>query len=196
MIKYILFFVACRFLIQTVSNTYLEGTSRCRELLSFAKETELDSARNVYCFEAVQEDQRLTLETLSKYKLGFLATNATYAYDSEVLEHACKLPWYISEMLEWTAGITPLSLVWLGYIIVTWLWSRRPQPVKKVTPPPSPTTPPKDRPPLHNGIRKRVQKPPKPPKPPTREQKSLMSNLNKLANLSPKLRERIMGDHV
>lgn len=195
MIKYVLFFVACRYLIQSVSNTYLEGTSRCRELLAFAKETDIESARNVYCFEAVQEDQRLTLETLSKYKLGFLATNATYAYDSEVLEHACKLPWYISELLEWTAGVTSLSLVWLAYSAVTWLWSKRSKPViKHVTPPSSPSSPPRSEPP--KGIRKRVQRPPKVPKAPTREQKSLMNNLSKLANLSPKLRDRIMGDDV
>lgn len=191
MIKYVLFFVLFRYLVQSVSHTYLEGTSRCRELLSFAQETDVDTARNVYCFEAVQEDQRLTLDTLKKYKLGFLATNATYAYDSEVLEYACKLPWYVSEMLEWTAGVTPLSLVWFLYSIVSWLWSRRPKPVKKLTPPPSPKSPPRDHPP--KGIRKRVQKPPKPP---TKEQRSLMSNLSKLANLSPKLRDRIMGEDV
>ena len=194
MIKYVLFFVAFRYLIQSVSNTYLDGTSRCKELLRFAQETDIDTARNVYCLEAVQEDQRLTLETLTKYKLGFLATNATYAKDSEVFQHACKLPWYISELLEWTAGVTPLSIVWLAYSAGVWLWSKRPKPVvKPKSPPPSPSSPPKDRPPLHKGIRKRMQKSPKPP---TREQKSLMSNLNKLANLSPKLRDRIMGEDV
>ena len=194
MIKYVLFFVVIRFMVLTVSNTYLEGTSRCNELLSFARETELESARNAYCFEAVQEDQRLTLETLNKYKLGFLATNATYAYDDEVLQYACKLPWYISEPIEWTAGVTPLTMVWLGYTVVAWLWNKRP--IKKVTPapsPPSPQKPPMDRPPLHRGVRKRVQTTPKPP---TREERSLMSNLNKLANLSPKLRDRIMGEDV
>lgn len=192
MIKYVLFFVAFRYLIQTVSNTYLEGTPRCKELLRFAQETDIDTARNVYCLEAVHEDQRLTLETLTKYKLGFLATNATYAKDSEVFQHACRLPWYISELLEWTAGVTPLCLVWVAYSIATWLWSKRPKPVvKPETPPASPQKPPMDHPP--KGIRKRVQKPPKPP---TREQKSLMNNLSKLANLSPKLRERIMGEDV
>lgn len=195
MIKYVLFFVAFRFLIQTVSNTYLEGTSRCEDLLKLASDSSLDSARNVYCFEAVQEDQRLTLDVLTKFKLGFLATNATYAYNSEVLQYACKLPWYISEALEWTAGVTPLGLVWLCYSVVRWLWSKRPKPVvKPVTQPPSPTSPPKDRPPMHNGIRKR--KPSRIQKPPTRDEKSLMSNLNKLANLSPKLRHRIMGEDV
>jgi len=197
MIKYVLFFVAFRYLIQTVSNTYLEGTSRCKELLRFAQETDIDTARNVYCLEAVQEDQRLTLETLTKYKLGFLATNATYAKDSEVFQHACRLPWYVSEMLEWTAGVTPLCLVWIAYSLATWLWSKRPKPaIKPVTPPTSPSSPPKDRPPknrppVHNGIRKRT-----PAKPVTREQKSLVSNLNKLASLSPKLRGRIMGEDV
>ena len=197
MIKYVLFFVACRYLVQSVSNTYLEGTSRCNELLGFAREADIDTARNVYCFEAVQEDQRLTLETLSKYKLGFLATNATYAYDSEVLQYACRLPRYISELLEWTAGVTPLSIVWLAYSAAVWLWSKRPKPaIKPETPPPSPSSPPKDRPPkdrppIHKGVRKRT-----PAKPVTREQKSLMSNLNKLANLSPKLRDRIMGEDV
>ena len=202
MIKYVLFFVAFRFLIQRVSDTYLEGTSRCKELVSFAQETDIDSARNVYCFEAVQEDQRLTLETLRTYKLGFLATNATYAYDSEVIEYACKLPWYVSETLEWTAGLTPLCLVWLVFQVATWLWSKRPKKViKPVTPPPSP--PPMDRPPMiprstHNGIRKRVSKTPKTPKTPmhTREEMSLMDNLSKLANISPKLRDRIMGEDV
>ena len=192
MIKYVLIFVAFRYLIQSVSNTYLEGAARCKELLRFAQETDIDTARNVYCLEAVQEDQRLTLETLTKYKLGFLATNATYAKDSEVFQHACKLPWYISELLEWTAGVTPLCLVWVAYSIATWLWSKRPKPaIKPETPPPSPSSPPKDRPPVHDGIRKRT-----PAKLVTREQKSLMSNLNKLASLSPKLRERIMGDDV
>lgn len=192
MIKYILFFVVFRFLIQSVSNTYLEGTSRCSELLKLAGDTDIDSARNVYCYEAVQEDQRLTLEVLGKYKLGFLATNATYAYNSEVMQYACRLPWYISELLEWTTGVTPLSIVWLVYSAAVWLWSKRPKPViKPATPPPSPQKPPMDRPPIHKGIRKRST-----PKPPTREEKSLMSNLNKLASISPKLRNRIMGDDV
>ena len=199
MIKYVLFFVLIRYLVQTVSNTYLEGTSRCSELLKLAKDADLDTARNVYCFEAVQEDQRLTLETLSQYKLGFLATNATYAYNSEVLEYACRLPWYITEMLEWTSGVTPLSLVWMCMQVVKWLWSRRPVRVepKPVTPPPSPDKPPMDRPP----------RAPKKPQPvPTtirrrkegirREEQSLVSNLSKLANLSPKLRDRIMGESV
>lgn len=193
MIKYILFFVAVRFLILNVSNTYLEGTSRCSELLKLAEKADLESARNVYCYEAVQEDQRLTIETLKKYKLGFLATNATYAYNSEVLKYACKLPWYISEPIEWTAGVTPLSMVWMSMQVIKWLWSRRPVKVKPVTPP-SPDKPPMDRPPRapnkqmsqirrrKDGIR--------------REEDSLVSNLSKLANLSPKLRDRIMGDNV
>lgn len=194
MIKYILFFVAFRFLVQNVSNTYNDGTSRCRELLSFARETDIESARNVFCLEAVQEDQRLTLETLSYYKLGFLATNATYAYDTEVLEYACKVPWYVMEMLEWTAGITPLAIVWMAFRLATWLWSKRLQP--KIIPPESPKTldaPPMDRPPR---APKKV-----PQVPPTgirrrKEEKSLMANLNKLASLSPKLRNRIMGEDV
>jgi hypothetical protein len=69
--------------------------------------------------------------------------------------------------------------------------------IKPVTPPPSPpspTSPPKDRPPIHRGVRKR--KPPKIEKPITREEHSLVSNLSKLANLSPKLRNRIMGEDV
>ncbi len=187
MIKYILFFVAFRFLVQSVSNTYNDGTSRCRELLSFARETDIESARNVYCLEAVQEDQRLTLQTLTKYKLGFLATNATYAYDREVLEYACKVPWYVMEMLEWTAGITPLAIVWMVFRLASWLWSKRPQPkIKPMTPPPSPE--PLDRPPRapkkEPGIRRR------------KEEKSLMANLNKLASLSPTIRNRIMGEDV
>jgi len=191
MIKYVLFFVAFRFLVQSVSHTYHEGSSRCKELLSFARESDIDSARNVYCFEAVQEDQRLTLETLTKYKLGFLATNATYAYNSEVLEYACKVPWYVMEMLEWTAGVTPLSMVWLAYVLVTWLWSKRPKPkIKPMTPPSSPDRPPMDRPP-------RPQKPPNPQGIRKRkEEKSLINNLSKLASLSPKLRNRIMGVDV
>ena len=160
-------------------------------LFRSARETDIESARNVYCFEAVQEDQRLTLETLQKYKLGFLATNATYAYDSEVLEHACKLPWYVHEMLEWTAGVTPLASVWLAFQLVTWLWSKRPKPkIKPATPPPSPDAPPADRPP---------RAPKKPPQAGIRmrkEEKSLVANLSKLASLSHKLRNRIMGEDV
>lgn len=196
MIKYILFFVLIRYLVQSVSNTYLQGTSRCSELLQLAKDADLESARNVYCFEAVQEDQRLTLETLSVYKLGFLATNATYAYDSEVLEYACKLPWYISEMLEWTSGVTPLTLVWMAMQLVKWFFDRKPVKIKPETPP-SPDKPPMDRPPrapnkpqpIPQALRKRkggIRK----------EEQSLMHNLNKLASISPKLRDRIMGDNV
>lgn len=189
MIKYVLFFVAFRFLVQSVSNTYHEGSSRCKEILTLAREADIDTVRNAYCFEAVQEDQRLTLETLTEYRLGFLATNATYAYNSEVLDYACKVPWYVMEMLEWTAGVTPLSVVWLAYGLVTWLWSKRPKPkIKPITPPPSPDRPPMDRPPVAPkkapGIRRR------------KEEKSLMANLNKLASLSPKLRNRIMGEDV
>lgn len=191
MIKYVLFFVAFRLLVQNVSNTYSEGAGRCRELVRLAEDAGLEQVRDAYCLEAVQEDQRLTLQTLTKYKLGFLATNATYAYDTEVFTYACKLPWYIRDMLEWTAGVTPLSMVWIVVQLVTWLWSKRPKPkIKPVTPPRSPDRPPMDRPP-------RVQKPPNPQGIRRRkEEKSLMSNLSKLASLSPKLRNRIMGEDV
>lgn len=194
MIKYVLFFVAIRFAVLTVSNTYLEGTSRCSDLLNLARDTDLGTAKNVYCFEAVQEDQKLTLYTLNKYRLGFLSTNATYAYNSEVLEYACRLPWYISETLEWTSGVTPLTLVWLVMQALQWFLDRRPVEIKPLTPPPSPDKPPMDRPPrgpkkpkpkpIPDGIRKR------------KEEQNLMSNISKLANLSPKLRNRIMGENV
>lgn len=189
MLKYILFFVAFRFLVQNVSDTYSEGVGRCRELVRLAKDAELEQVRDAYCVEAVQEDQRLTLRTLQKYKLGLLATNATYAYDTEVFTYACKIPWHVRELLEWTAGVTPLTVVWLVFQAVNWLWGKRPKPkIAPVVDPPSP--PPRDRPPratkkvqvTHDGIRKR------------KDEKSLVANLNKLASLSPRLRNRIMGD--
>ena len=93
------------------------------------------------------------------------------------------------ELLEWTAGVTPLTVVWLVFQAVNWLWGKRPKPkIAPVVDPPSP--PPRDRPPratkkvqvTHDGIRKR------------KDEKSLVANLNKLASLSPRLRNRIMGD--
>jgi len=191
MIKYVLFFVAFRFLVASVNTTYHEGSSRCNELLTFARSSGIESARNIYCLEAVREDQRLTLQTLRKYKLGFLFNNVTYAYTSEVLDSACKAPWYVTEVLEWTAGVTTLSLLWTIVQIATWLWSKRPKPkIKPVTPPASPSRPPMVRPPkapkknTSQGIRQR------------KDEKTLINNLSKLANLSPKLRNRIMGEDV
>ena len=194
MLKYILFFVLTRLGIQTVTNDYIGRTSTCNALVKLADRADIPAVRNAYCLEVVQEDQSITLQSLQAYKLGFLASNMTYMSDKEVMQYACKPPQYVTEFLEWTSGVTPLFCVWCALQLFHWLRGKMKRKVQpQEAPPPSPDKPP------------RIKLPPKaiPPVKTSKkyirekkEEKSLMNNLQKIANMSPRLRQRIMNPEV
>ena len=195
MLKYILFFVLTRLGIQTVTNDYIGRTSACTALVKLADKAEIPAVRNAYCLEVVQEDQKITLQNLQAYKLGFLASNMTYVSDKEVIQYACKPPPYVTEFLEWTSGVTPLFCVWCALQLFHWLrgkMKRKVQP-EEASPPPSPDKPPRSNlppkaiPPIKKSKKYIREK---------KEEKSLVSNLQKIANMSPRLRQRIMNPEV
>ena len=195
MLKYILFFVLTRQGVQTVTNDYVGRTRACKALVKLADQAEIPAVRNAYCLEVVQEDQKITLESLQKYSLGILASNMTYMSDKEVMQYACTPPAYITEFLEWTSGVTPLFCIWCALQVFYWIRDKMKSKVQPeaIPPPPSPDKPP------------RCNLPPKAVKPnkttkkyirEKKEEKSLVNNLQKLANMSPRLRQRIMNPEV
>ena len=194
---YVVLFVVSRLFVQTVTETYMSETDLCRSLQTKASEASIGSVRNAYLLEVVQEDQRITKKTLDRFKIGFLASNATYAVDNDVFTYACKPPAYIETILDWTAGVTPLLMVWGAFTAFQVVC------VKCKRTPPPPTVPMEEVPmeDLSKPPRIPSQKPPCASQPPTirrrkKEEKNLVSNLETIMNMSPRLRERIMGEDV
>ena len=101
-----------------IVDTYVENAKYCNELLQKAKDTQVESVRNAYCVEVVEADQKAVLNTLDAYSLSFLASNSTYGTFVEVLNYSCKVPSYVSVILEWTSGLLPLTVALLLYRII------------------------------------------------------------------------------
>lgn len=189
---YILLLVLLRTFTQYVVDSYRDESALCRHILLKAIEEDIPSVKSAYFVTVMEEDQRAFFETLEKYHIGFLASNTTYASEAEIQAEACKMPEYITDCLEWTAGVTPLFIVWMGYCFVFWLKEKcKSKPVYK--------TPKKvmkkslDKPP------KAPRKPPRtehmdyirPSKPPKKEpEESIAGKIIK--NISPSLRQRML----
>ena len=153
---------------------------------------------SAYFVTVMEEDQQSFFNTLEKYNIGFLASNKTYATESEIENQACKMPHYITSALEWTAGVTPLAVVWVVYTIFSYLRLRCGKKNVYKTP--------------IKQIKKTVDKPPRAPKknprtehveyirsnrPPKREVEMKESFAGKIIqNISPSLRKRMMPPDV
>ena len=109
---------ALRFGCTNIVQTYHEQAKYCNELLQKAKDTQVESIRNAYCVEVVEADQKATLNTLDTYHLSFLASNKTYGTFVEVLNYSCKVPSYISTLLEWTSGLVPFTAALILYKLI------------------------------------------------------------------------------
>jgi hypothetical protein len=101
-----------------IVETYQDQAKYCNELLQRAKDTQVESVRNAYCVEVVEADQKAVLNTLSMYHLSFLASNNTYGTFVEVLNNSCKVPSYISTLIEWTSGLIPLTTALILYKLI------------------------------------------------------------------------------
>lgn len=117
---YIVLFVLVRTFTQFVVNSYKEESQLCKSLLEKAIAEDIPSVKSAYFVTAMEEDQRAFFNTLESYHIGFLASNMTYASEQEIQNQACRMPAYIDDTLEWTAGVTPLMIVWVAYTIFSW----------------------------------------------------------------------------
>ena len=117
---YIVLLVLLRTFTQYVVNSHKEESQLCAHLLEKAIAEDIPSVKSAYFVTVMQEDQRTFFNTLNSYHIGFLASNVTYASEQEIQNQACRMPAYILDGLEWTAGVTPLLIVWVAYSIVTW----------------------------------------------------------------------------
>lgn len=189
---YILLIVLVRTFTQTVVNTYNEENQMCKHILSKALEEDIPSVKSAYFLKVMEEDQKAVLDTLNKYKIGFLASNATYATEEEIETQACNMPFYVTEALDWTAGITPLCCAWIAYSIFVFVATKC-----------------KRKPVFKTPERKKDQKPPRAPR---KEQRTDHMNYIRaskevqipkesfagkiIQNISPSLRKRMMPADV
>lgn len=181
--------------VYTVTQTYIEQSATCLQLLDKAKNADIESVRNAYCVEVVEEDHRATQYTLDKYHLQFLASNETYSSVEEVIEMSCRVPAFVDIFLTWTAGVAPMTFFWMLYMLVP----KKAKIKYKVpkTPPPSPNKPP---------MCSTQKTPPKKTKKYIRDLYKAVEPLDNhikadniignFGKVSPSLRKRIMGNNV
>ena len=195
---YIVLLVLLRTFTQSLVDTYTEDSTLCRHLLEKALAEDIPSVKSAYFVTVMEEDQRSFFNTLEKYHIDFLASNITYATEEEIQNQACKMPEYILDALEWTAGITPLAIVWFVYSFFSWFRLK----CKKTTVHKTPV----------KQIKKTLDKPPKAPRKPPRTEHMEYIKSNKpirrkdemkesfagkvLQGISPSLRKRMMPTDV
>ena len=204
-------FVFVRFFIELLSNEYVAKSSTCQMLLDKAIAETLPDIRSAYFLKAVHADNRAVAETFAKYNLGFLAQNSTYPSETHIIENACKISYVTGEFLSWTAGVTPLFVVWVVFLIWKKIRPRKMQHVE-IELPETPITPELDKPPrtpvykpnqqeyeteyqsnrdkgatqmMNAGIRRRKER-----------RKKTEGVLQKITSLSPSLKSRIMNSEV
>lgn len=161
MLKLFCILAVLRFLAGRLDTTYASMSGACHSLVDNARTANVDTVKFAYAMEAVDLDQNITQTVLNKFYLGFLNTNATYSSIDEVIEGACKMPYWFRTCIDWTDGFVSSVFVWC---IVSLLKSVKPK-LRN----PSPGTPPHT--PIKRTKRKdRIQEPPpkidKPPIPP------------------------------
>ena len=201
---YIVLIVLLRTFTQFVVDSYKEESQLCKELLQKAIAEDIPSVKSAYFVSVMEEDQRAFFNALESYHIGFLASNATYASEEEIQNEACHMPTYIDDALEWTAGITPLMIVWVAYTFFSWL-------KEKCKKKPVYTTPVKS-------VKKKLEKPPRAPRKPPRTEHmdyirssknsrpatlSVVGEIKEesfagkmLQNISPSLRKRMLPTDV
>ena len=209
MLFYTFTFVLIRTFIQVVHDDYMNTTSTCSDLLSKASAETIPDIRSAYFLTVMDIDNRSLKKTLEKYYIGFLASETTYASEEEIFRHACKMPYITSELLSWTAGVSPLLTIYILYLLYVKMKEfRKSKPAKQsvveqgnnavveLTKPPSrtPITHAKRRRESmrtnldkDTGVRhrKRQQE--------DNSQPKQTSVLEKLTNLSPRLRNRLLA---
>lgn len=204
-----------RSFVQYVCDDYASISGECNTLLNKAVAETLPDIRSAYFLKAMEADNKAVHTTFTKYHIGFLASNTTYASEAEIINQACKMPAMTLEFLDWTAGVLPLFVVWV--VFSAWQNTRhlkccksKPMQVVEIQQPEIELTePPRDTPPRSplqvpmyqeqrdyrqdgnseqpKGIRRRTVRP-------ARKKKEGPSVLDKLTSLSPSLKNRIMGD--
>ncbi|MBP01958.1 MAG: hypothetical protein CMM25_03985 [Rhodospirillaceae bacterium] len=195
---YIVLLVLLRTFTQSLVDTYTEDSSLCRHLLQKAIAEDIPSVKSAYFLTVMEEDQQAFFHTLEKYQLGFLASNITYASEEEIEKQACTMPHYVTDALEWTAGITPLVIIWVVYTILSWLRQKCTKKIVYKTP--------------LKKVKKTLDKPPRAPRKPARTEhmnyiksnKPVKSNVEikesfagkVLQGISPSLRKRMMPTDV
>lgn len=206
MLFYTLAFVVIRTFIQFVHDDYINTTHSCKELLDKATAETIPDIRSAYFLKLMDIDNTALKNTFEKFYIGFLASETTYASEEEIITHACKMPNIISEFLSWTAGVTPLLSIYILYLLYMKIkdWGKSKLAKKKIVenidvaieltkPPRAPIVPTLRRRQstrMHldqaEGIRHRKQEEDKP-------QPKQSGVLEKLTNLSPRLKQRIFA---
>ena len=211
MFYYSALFVILRTFVQVVCDDYGSQSNICETLVAKASAETLPDIRSAYFLKVMEADNKAVAETFAKYHIGILASNTTYASEEEIIEHACKMPYVTREFLGWTAGVMPLFIVWVVYLIVKKISCKRNITVVEIKEPEIEMTgPPRDAPPIDTspplyvplaprspakekprgmGIRRRQGKSKERKKKP--EGPSVMEQMNAL---SPALKSRIMNN--
>lgn len=212
------FLIAVRTFVQFICDDYATVSGKCSELLNKAVAETLPDIRSAYFLKVMEADDKAIQLTFDKYKIGFLASNTTYASEAEIINQACKMPSMMLEFLDWTAGVLPLFAVWVGYKISLVVFQRcKKKPIQVVevagvemveADAPPKDTPPKETVPIgflsplvpeyqnerdyrQEPLHKKVEKGIRRRRPP-RAKKEGPSVLDTLTSLSPSLKNRIM----
>lgn len=193
---YIVLLILVRTFTEFVVNTYNKESEICRHILVKAIEEDIPSVKSAYFLSVMEEDQRVLYDTLSSYHIEFLASNTTYASEEEIEAQACHMPEYITDILQWTAGLTPIACAWTLYSFIMYLKEKCKKPPVYKTP-----------------ERKKDDKPPRAPRKPARTDHMNYIRTNKpvkrvketekesfagklIKNMSPTLRKRMLPDEV
>jgi len=117
MLFYTFAFVVIRTFIQFVHEDYINTTHSCKELLDKATAETIPDIRSAYFLKLMDIDNTALKNTFEKFYIGFFASATTYASEEEIITHACKMPNVISEFLSWTAGVAPLLSIYILYLM-------------------------------------------------------------------------------
>ena len=210
MFYYSALFVVLRTFVQVVCDDYDSRSNICETLVAKAFAETLPDIRSAYFLKVMEADNQAVAETFTKYHIGFLASNTTYASEEEIIAKACKMPYVTREFLGWTAGVMPLFVVWVVYFVVKKISCKRDITVLEIheaeiemTEPPR-DTPPKDSPPLYVPLAPRSPAKEKPHSQGIRRRKAKSkerkkhpegpSVMEQISALSPALKNRIMSN--
>ena len=84
---------------------YESNSNICESLFDKAVAETIPEIRSAYFLKVMEADNKAVAETFANYHISFLASNTTYASETEIIANACKMPYVTREFLSWTAGI-------------------------------------------------------------------------------------------
>lgn len=207
MFYYAALFVIVRTFVQVVCDDYDSKSNICETLVAKAFGETLPDIRSAYFLKVMEADNQAVAETFTNYHIGFLVSNTTYASEEEIIAKACKMPYVTREFLSWTAGVMPLFVVWVVYLVLKKMSCKRDviieeqEPEIEMTEPPR-DAPPRDSPPLYVPLAPRSPSKEKPHGQGIRRRKAKSkerkkpdgpSVMEKMTALSPALKNRIMN---